>query len=374
MHVKNLKIAFVANSMWNLYNFRRELIRHLKSAGHEIFLIAAKDEYFDQFNQLEYSEMIFLKNIQPRSFSPLDDFKLLKQLIKIYRQIKPDLILHYTVKPNIYGSIAARICKVKCIANITGLGYTAESKLQYLLGILYKISLSRNSKVVFHNQDDLRLFLHSRMIHETQAVLIPGSGIDVEKFSPQEKVDEPQTPVILFCGRLLKEKGIIEFVEAAKQIRNKIPEVVFVVIGKHEPELRNSVSQKDLTEWIDSNFIQYKSQVSDVRPFYAQADIIVLPSYREGLSKAVLEAMSMEKPVIVTDVPGCRDLVIHGKNGLLIPPKDVQTLVTAIIWMIHAGSAERKLMGRLGRSMVIQKFELKKIIQAYDEIILNSVL
>lgn len=368
--MRRLKIAIVANSCWNIYNFRLELIRHFKMAGHEIIVIAPVDEYIYYLNENYFTKHIPIQHLDSQHISPLWDIMFFRELYNIYKTESPDLILQFTIKPNIYGSIAAKFLGIKCISTLTGLGSTfGKWKFEFILKALYKFALSRNKKIGFHNRDDLNLFVDLKLVDVSKAIVIPGSGVDTNKFKKQLIVNKSEHFVFLFVGRLLKDKGLVEFVKAAIEARSIVKSAEFWVIGEYNPFNPNSVDKNDLLDWIESRIIKYHGYERDVRKYLNKADVVVLPSYREGLPRAILEAMSMERPIITTDVPGCRDLVKNGWNGLLVPSKNIHQLAEAMVSMYNFNDEHRLLMGKNSRQLVLEKFDLNIILHAYDDLI-----
>jgi glycosyltransferase involved in cell wall biosynthesis len=243
--MQRLKIAIVANSCWNIYNFRKELIRHFKMTGHQVIVIAPVDEYIHYLNESYFTKHIDIHHLDSLKLTPLKDVLFFRELYQIYKREKPDLIFHFTIKPNIYGSIAAKLLGIKCISTLTGLGYSF-SKLKYRLvfNSIYKWALSKNEKVAFHNSDDLNLFINKKWITSDKGIVIPGSGVDTNVFNPQTISDKNEKFVFLFAGRLLKDKGLEEFVAAAIEARSIIKNAEFWIIGEYNTSNKNSISKK----------------------------------------------------------------------------------------------------------------------------------
>ncbi len=368
--MRRLKIAIVANSCWNIYNFRLELIRHLKMASHEIIVIAPVDEYIHYLNENYFTKHIPIHHLDAQHISPMRDILFFRELYTIYKAERPDLILQFTIKPNIYGSIAAKFLGIKCISTLTGLGSTfGKWKFEFILKALYKFALSRNEKIGFHNRDDLNLFVDLKLVDDTKAIVIPGSGVDTNKFKKQLVVNKSEHFVFLFVGRLLKDKGLVEFIKAAIETRSIVKSAEFWVIGEYNASNPNSVDKNDLLYWIESRIIKYHGYERDVRKYLNKADVVVLPSYREGLPRAILEAMSMERPIITTNVPGCKDLVKNGWNGLLVSSKNFHQLAEAMVSMYNCSDERRLQMGKNSRQLVLEKFDLNIILHAYDDLI-----
>ncbi|HEX5624448.1 MAG TPA: glycosyltransferase family 4 protein [Saprospiraceae bacterium] len=370
--MRALKICIVANSTWNIYNFRQELIRHLMEAGHQVVVIAPVDEYIHYLNGTFFTKHIPLRHLDPQGRNLFRDARLLFEFYRIYRRERPDLILHYTIKPNIYGSLAAGWLGIRNIATLTGLGqaFMKENVFRMFVISLYRKALKSCAQVVFHNEDDMDTALRLRFVKEGQAIVIPGSGVDPEVFKPMPRSRNDSQFVFLFIGRLLIDKGIREFVEAAIQVRAVVKNASFWIVGEFDESNPNSVGREELLYWVSSRFVKYFGKDKDVRRYIADADVVVLPSYREGMPRTLLEAMAMEKPVIATDVPGCRAAVKQEQNGFLVPPKDAQALSKAMLRMYYLSAGEHEAMGRAGRSGVLKHFQVRDIVQAYERLLI----
>ena len=366
------KIAIVANSTWNIYNFRLGLIKQLKLEGFRVVVIAPVDEYIHYLSEIYFTKHIALKNLNPQSKNPFNDLALCQELYSIYKKEQPDLILHYTIKPNIYGNLAARWAGIPTISTLTGLGYTFlhGKSTKYFIRRLYKIALRKTHKAIFHNQDDQVLFEHLRLIKKGKGAVIPGSGVDTDFFYPAPEQKKGKF-IFLFIGRLLYDKGIAEFVEAAKLIRKVAHNMECWVVGQLNAKNPAAVSKDQLQNWLENKEIRYFGSSKDIRKYLNQADVFVLPSYREGMPRAVLEAMSCEKPIITTETPGCRDTVQEGQNGYLVPVKDSMALAEAMLKVYHHSESEIQLMGKKSRELVLNQFDEKIIIKSYLELIYN---
>lgn len=362
-----MKVLIVANSYWNLIHFRRPIIRMLRARGTEVHLLSPPP----------------VKNIRPEeNFHPLhycrnqrqsvtDDVRLLLEFYRIFKKSQPDLILLYTIKPNIFGNLAAARLRIPVISTVTGLGYTflRGGSLKFLTLCLYKFAFRRTRKVIFHNPTDLRLFAEQELVAPGQCRVIPGSGVDVRKFSPLPAPAHRAKFIFLFIGRLLTDKGIREYLAAA-QLLSDLSKVEFHIIGDLYPENPASLTAEEFqaARAANSRLVWHGSQ-AEVRPFIAAANVFVLPSYREGLSMAILENMAMGKPIITTDVPGCRETIEAGENGLLVPPKNTEKLAEAMRKMYHLPSAARRRMGEKSRAKAVAEFSAEKIAAAYANLI-----
>ena len=362
------KVVLTSNTSWSIWNFRKALMDALLEKGYQVYIIAPEDEYSKKF-----PNFIPLRNLDRKGTNPVKDFKLLLEYLSIYKNLKPDVVLNFTIKPNIYSSLACRILGIQCISTITGLGYVfvRETFLTKLVRFLYRFSLAKNYRVVFLNPDDLNLFIESSIVNQEKAFIIKGEGVSTEYFNPKFcKDNEKSSFVFLMISRLLWDKGVGEFVTAGKILKRKYGDKVeFWLLGPLDKENPAAVSEEDIKNWIEEGVITYLGVSQDVRSYLCQADCIVLPSYREGIPRSLLEAMAMEKPIITTDSPGCREVCKDGYNGFLVKPKDVESLVKAMEKMLTMEKEKRIEMGKRGRLWVLEEFSEEKIVAKYLQII-----
>lgn len=348
----------------------------ISNNGFEIITTSSHDRYTENLAK-EFS-WLEMKHLERTGKNPFRDLLLLGEYIRIYKKQKPDLVFNFTIKPNIYSSLACRILGIPCVSTVTGLGYSflKSGFLQKLTIFLYKVSLKKNNVVVFQNQDDLDLFVSKNIISHDKAILIEGSGIDTEKFIPRENTNESRSNrnfIFLLCGRMLKDKGIVEFVEASQIVKQQFPSTRFQLLGPVDVLNPACISESELNSWYKEKRIEYLGERSDVISVLEDADCVVLPSYREGLPKSLLEAMSCGKPVIATDIPGCRSVVLDNKNGFLVPVKNPHILAEKMIEMINLDFATRTKMGQVGRTLVLEKFDQKIIIRNYLDL-MNKII
>ena len=372
-------IAIVINTSWNIFNFRLGLLKALQEEGYKIVVIAPRDDYSQKLEDLgfEYHNI----DINNKGTNPLEDAKLVYAFYKLYKKIAPDVLLQYTIKPNIYGSMAAGMLGIPVISNISGLGtvFLNDSLSSKIARFLYKIALKVPKKVFYQNAHDRALFIDSNLVKEEKTDLLPGSGIDTEKFKPLDIIVKDSTKPLqfLFIARLVRDKGLVEFVHAAKQISvqrsgfsvQEEQEVEFCILGAYYPGNPTAISEGEMKEWEEEGSVKYLGVSDDVKSLIAEADCIVLPSYREGLSRVLLEAASMAKPIITTNVPGCREVVDDGVNGYLCDVKDAGSLAEQMEKMILLSENARIQMGEKGREKVIKEFDEKIVIEKYLEAI-----
>lgn len=354
--------------------FRMNLIKRLQTAGFQIYAVAPYDEYSEKLKDfgVEYLPI----SMDNKGTSPKNDLKLIYDLYTVYNELSPDCILHFTIKPNIYGSIAAKFLRIPVVNNITGLGtvFMKENLIQKVTKFLYKYSFKNVNKVFFQNKYDKEMFLINGLVDEKKVSLLPGSGIDTKKFLPMKTKRNPTKITFLLIARVIRDKGIIEYVEAARIIKEKYLNTEFQILGQLGTINKSAISKDKVDQWQKENIINYLGTTEDVREHISNADCIILPSYREGTSKTLLEAASMAKPIVTTDVPGCNNVVSDGKNGYLCKVKDSIDLASKIEIIIKLSEADREQLGKNGRQKMINEFEEEIVIQKYleaIEIILN---
>ncbi len=367
---KGRKIALVANSTWNIYNFRLNLIQYLEDHNCEVVVIAPVDEYIRYLNKAHKIKHIPLKGLKRKGKNPFHDIRLTLNLARIYHKEKPDAIIHYTIKPNIYGNLAAKWCNIPSICVVTGLGYTFlhQGISNKISNWLYKLSFRYSQKVAFENSDDKDLFIEMDLASAEKCAVINGCGIDTNFFKPEKK-KSVFARKFLFIGRLLYDKGIVEFVQAAKEVRAIYPEVEFQVLGELDAGNPSALDKDRLLKWVDNKVINYLGTTPDVRTYIQKADVIVLTSYREGLSKVLMEGLAMGKPIITTDTPGCRQTVDHGRNGYLVPVKSVDAVVKACKDLINMTAIDLEIMGQLSRKKAIEVYDDSLVVKKYGEIL-----
>lgn len=368
----NKKIVLSSNTSWSIYNFRLNLARALKKQGYKVIIVAPYDEYSEKLkNEFKYYNIY----INSKGTNPLEDIKTIITYYRLYKKIKPDLIINYTIKPNIYGSIGAHLNKIPHIAVITGLGYSfvRRSMLTTFIKYLYKISLKNSHKIFFLNKDDVRVFIEEGIVREEKIVILPGEGIDASKFKPIEIKKEDNKFRFLLIARMIWDKGIKEYVEASKIIKSKYSNVEFLLLGPLGVNNPTAISEGTIQEWQNQGLIKYLGTRDDVKYEIAKADCVVLPSYREGISRVLLESASMEKPIITTEVPGCKEIVNDSINGFLCKPKDSNDLADKMEKMLKLNEEERKKMGMAGRMKVLKQFDEKIVINKYLETIRTIV-
>ena len=359
-----MKVAIVLNTSWNIYNFRLNFVKTLLAKGYEVHTVAPTDNftpYLKEVGCIHHSV-----RMDSRGINPIKDFALVVELWSIYRTIKPDIILHYTIKPNVYGSLAASLLGIPVVNNVCGLGtvFLKKNILSAIALLLYKWTFRFPRKVFFQNPDDRDLFISKKLVPAHTADLLPGSGIDLKRFAPSPFKRNSKFTFLLI-SRLITDKGILEYVEAVKKLRAQGLEAHFQILGAKDPYHHRGIPLKLIDKWIDSNTVEYLGTTDDVQPFIKSADCIVLPSYREGTPHTLLEAASCAKPIIATDVPGCHQVVKDNYNGFLCRMKDAGDLASKMDRMARLDDNALRQFGENGRRKMEQEFDESIVINKY---------
>lgn len=364
-----MRIAIVINMSWNIYNFRMSLVKALLREGHEVVAIAPEDAYSAR---LVAAGCRFVPlRMENKGTNPLQDLLLTKRFYDCYRQVQPDVILQYTIKPNIYGTLAARMARIPTINNVSGLGtvFIVQNVVSKVALRLYRFAFRFPAKVFFQNQDDQLLFVQHRLVNRQITDVLPGSGIDTVRFAPQTVFSRNQPFVFLMIGRVLYEKGVEEYVEASRLLQAEFPEVRFQLLGALDEAGNIGVKREVLERWVAEGLLQYLGTTDDVAGVIAAADCVVLPSYREGTPKTLLEAAAMGKPLIATDVAGCKETVVNGSNGFLCKAKSARDLASKMRQMLHLDDGTLHQMGQSSRKLAVEKFDERFVIDKYLEAI-----
>jgi glycosyltransferase involved in cell wall biosynthesis len=372
--VKKKKIAVIENGLFSTYTMRDGLMQRLLKEGFDVIVLTHTNSFVSQVEKTGLKVI----NIGSGNLNPLKVSKYIFNLYKALKKIQPAVCLTFSIRPAIWGNFITRILKIPTITNITGVGplFTSKNFAYIIARYIYRFALKTPKKVFFQNFDDMNLFLEKGFVTKDIAERIPGSGVDYQKFAPIHIEDKKEANFIfLFIGRLIKDKGIFEFVEAARIIRKKYPKVIFNVIGPfwHQNLKSNTITKTDLQSWITEGIIDYQGEKKDVRKFIAEADCIVLPSYREGASNILLEAASMEKPIITTNTTGCKEIVDDEITGFLCKVKDSIDLAKKMEKMLLLPLDKRDSMGIKARQKIIKEFDKQIVIKAYLNTI-NDIL
>jgi glycosyltransferase involved in cell wall biosynthesis len=365
-----MKIILISNYAQSLVGFRGALMSQCVALGHQV-TACAPGEHPETARELAALGVAYRGiRLDRTGINPVRDLVSLVGLLRLIRKAKPDIVLNYTIKPVIYGSLAARLAGVPAIfSTITGLGYlftgsTLRQRVLFaLVRPLYRMALSVNRGLFFLNPDDLALFTRLKLLaRPEQAQLMNGEGIDLEQYTPPEASGPPAPgvgPVFLMIARVIRDKGIFEYLEAARMLKLKHGGAVFRLVGPFDSN-PTSLQPEELGQWVRDGVLEYLGEKSDVRPFLAACSVYVLPSYREGLPRTVLEAMAMGKPVVTTDAPGCRDTVLEGENGFLVPVRDAAALAQAMErFILDPGLIGS--MGKRSRELAEEKYDVRRV-------------
>lgn len=353
-------VLILSNSIGGLLSFRKEVVKAICDAGYKVFISTPDDNAMaDYFRGIGCD--IIVTQFDRRGVNPLADFKLMLAYRKLLKRLKPVAVLTYTIKPNIYGGMAARLCRVPQMANVTGLGDAVENGgwMQKLTVTLYKMGLGKARRIFFQNESN-RNFGIRVGIADDSSILLPGSGVNLQQHTYQEYPADEGMVRFLYIGRLLKDKGAEEFFEAAKVIKTKYPQTEFQIVGNVEGDY-----QKQLDELVAAGTVQFLGPQADVRPFIGAVECTIMPSYHEGMSNVNLESAANGRPVITTNVPGCKETVDDGKTGFLCEAKSAKSLIGAVERFIALPYAQKALMGREGRKKVEREFDRQIVVDAY---------
>ncbi|AIT62984.1 glycosyltransferase family 4 protein [Coxiella burnetii] len=358
------KLLIVINNAKFFISHRLSLAKAAKVANYDVHVATPVSPLIEKIKEEGFSYHAI--QIDRCGFNPFKDIFALFSLWKLYRRLQPDIVHHVAIKPVLYGGIAARLAGVPAVVNaLTGLGFIFIAQSRYiriLRSILqqgYKLVFQhKNTCVIFQNEDDRTQFLQTKLLDPNNSVLIPGSGVSMSAFYPMEEM--PGVPRVILASRLLWDKGVGEFVEAAKILKQKKIDACFILVGGIDSENPSAINQKQLEHWESEGLIEWWRESTEMLAIMHRANIVCLPSYREGLPRVLVEAAASGRAIVTTDVPGCRDVVCDGENGLLVPVKNSEELASAIEILIQNPEL-RKEMGRRGRARVESKYELDKI-------------
>jgi len=369
-----MKIVIALNTAWNLVNFRAGLIRALVAEGYEVVAVAPDDEYAPRLAELG-CRFVALP-MDNKGTHPGRDLLLWFRFLNLLRHERPDVFLGYTVKPNVYGSLAAHVLGIPVVNNIAGLGavFIRDNWLTRLVRRLYKTALSRSRHVFFQNNEDMQMFVKRGLVVVDKVSRLPGSGINLDTFgfTPMQPL-ENRPFCFLLVARLLWDKGVGEYVEAARIVRRKYPTAKFQLLGFLDVKNPTAVSSAQMDDWVKEGVVEYLGVVDDVKPYLAAADCVVLPSYREGVPRSLLEAAAIGRPVVTTDAVGCRDAVDDGVNGLLCRVADAADLAEKLLRMIEMPPEARARMGLSGRKKMELEFDEKIVINRYLRVIGGNI-
>lgn len=356
-----MRILLTVNLAWNILNFRMGIVRALQNAGHEVAVLAPGEGAGLEAAGVRHIPL----EMDAKGLSPLSGIALTARMTRHFRSEQPDVVLSWTIKNNIFGAIAARRAGVPFIPNVSGLGtaFLSGGALQHVAEILYRRAFRSLDTVFFQNAEDRGLFTDRRLVRTEQTHLLPGSGIDLARFNATPMPDT--APVFLMVARLLRDKGVVEFVEAARIVRARHPEATFSLLGALDADNRSAIPETLLHAWVAEGIIDYLGTALDVRPHIERAHCVVLPSYREGAPRTLIEAAAMGRPVIATDVPGCRAVVKRELTGLLCDVRSAESLAKTCLQFLGMTPQSRAAMGQAGRARIENQYDEKLVVKAY---------
>lgn len=364
-----MHILMTVNAAWNIWNFRRPLVEALIADGMRVTVLAPHDDTVPDLERLGCRFLPLEMNV--RGLNPVADLKLLGRYKTRFRQERPDVVLSYTIKNNIFGAMAARAANVPFIPNVTGLGtaFLSGGLLQAVAEGLYWRAYKSLPVIFFQNADDQGLFLSRNLVRAEQTRLLPGSGIDLAYFSPAAMPPTEEPPKFLMIARLLRDKGVIEFVDAARQMKQLHPLARFQLLGASGSDNRTAIDAATVQGWVDEGVVEYLGTTRDVRSHIAAANCVVLPSYREGAPRTLIEAAAMARPVIATDVPGCRAVVDRDASGLFCEVRNADSLAATMQHFLRLPYEAQLAMGRAGRDKMEREFSDALVVRAYRDAI-----
>lgn len=359
------KILYFVTEDWYFCSHRLPLAIAAQQAGYEVVVVTR----VNQHGELIQSHGLTLIHIElsRRSRNPFKELGVIWRLFRIYRKQRPDIVHHVALKPVLYGSIAARLVGVHAVVNaLAGLGFLFVSKhwlaqvIRSLVESSFRLLLNRpNTRVIFQNPDDMGLLTSCGVLALGQGVLIRGSGVNTTQFDSTSEVNG--VPLVVLASRMLWDKGVGEFVDAARLLRLHGIAARFILVGEGDSDNPASISSSQLSQWQDEGVVEWWGRRDDMAQIFAQSHVVCLPSYREGLPKVLIEAAASGRPIVAADVPGCREIVSNGENGLLVPVRDVSALANAITQLIENPS-QRIVMGKCGRAMVENEFSIEHVV------------
>ncbi|MFK7952906.1 MAG: glycosyltransferase family 4 protein [Ekhidna sp.] len=361
-----MKIAFVTNTCWNIYNFRKGLALHFIEEGHEVIALAPRDKYTEE---IEKWGIRFIETpLDGTGVNPLKDAAYLLQLIKVFKNEKPDISLSYTIKSNIYSSLAGKVSKVSTICNVSGLGTTflVKGMVGKLAIRLYKTAFKYSHFIFFQNEDDEKLFTSIVKVAQERRDILPGSGIDLQCFS-YSKLEVGAKTNFLMISRLIIEKGVREYAEAAAEFINDST-TSFALVGRLDESHSRSISRDELEEW-KRNGLTYLDHSDDIAQVIKNHDVIVLPSYREGTPRTLLESAAIGRPLLTSNVPGCKEVVSDGFNGYLFEAKSAKSIIDKVKLFLSLSDYEKLQLGFNSRKLVEEKFDENYVIDKYMNVI-----
>lgn len=364
------KILFCDNVLWGLVNFRGSVIRHFVQQGDEVVLVAPQDD--ESIMKVDIPEGVRYVPVRLNrcSRNPFTDLIYCAHLYRIYRKEHPDYIFHYTIKPNVYGSIAARLAGINCTGMVAGLGYglLGDGMLSRLLAVMYRYAFKYVSSIFVLNKFNYQYLLDHKFCTSAQLRLFKGGeGVDLSAY-PYVREESGSPVVFLMVGRVLYDKGYREYVQAAKIVKQQYPDVRCQLLGMLDETYPAHVDEEELKRDVEEGTIEYLASTNDVMQYLGHSGVVVvLPSYFEGLSRSLMEACAVGRPIIATDIPGCRETVDEGKNGFLVKVKDSSSLAEGMLRYLSLSDAEKQAFSRHSRKKAEETFDVRQVIKEYEK-------
>ncbi len=363
-----MKVAFVANTSWNIYNFRKGLVSYFLEKEDEVLVFAPRDEYSDKV--INWGVNFFETRLDQTGTNPIKDLSYLLRLKRLFRSEKPHVALCFTIKSNIYASLAGRLTSVPTICNVSGLGtvFLVKGWLGVVAINLYRLAFRHASFVFFQNEDDRNLFVSHIRLPDEKVGMLPGSGIDLAYFEYcQPEIAMPLK--ILMIARVIEEKGVREYVEAARLLKEEGAAVVFSLMGEHDEDHSRSINREELDEWVSEELIHYLPHSPEVKEKLRENEIVALPSYREGTPRTLLEGAAVGRTLLTSNVPGCREVVQDGYNGFLFEVKNPKSLASKVKLYMALSTEEKLELAKKSRKLVEEKFDVNLVIKKYVKVI-----
>lgn len=360
-----MHIVLTVNASWNIWNFRKPLVEALIADGHDVTILAPVDDTVARLESLGAKHVPLEMDV--RGLGVLNNLGLVGHFRRHFQALQPDIVLSYTIKNNIFGAMAARGMGIPFLPNVTGLGTIfLGSRPMFMAGkLLYRHAMGRLPAVFVQNEDDRDFLTQNKLLKPAQLRLLPGSGIDLEGFAASPLPAAAGKTVFLMISRLIRDKGVGEYLEAARRVRQQNPDCVFQLLGPLGSENRTAISQDELTPFTEDGSVEYLGAADDVRPYVEAAHCVVLPSYREGAPRSLIEAAAMGRPVITTDVPGCRAVADDGVSGLLCEVRSAASLAAACTAFAGLSQEQKQAMGDAGRAKMAREYDVSLVIERY---------
>ncbi|MHA6334529.1 glycosyltransferase family 4 protein [Qipengyuania sp. CAU 1752] len=362
-----MKFILTVNSAWNIWNFRRPLVNDLIASGHEVIILTPHDESVPRLEGLGCTHIPL--SMSAKGLNPLEGVLLFRQMRAVFQEVGPDVILSFTIKNNLSGALAAKSLGIPFLPNVTGLGtaFLSGGLLENVAMMLYRQAFRGLPVVFFQNEDDRNFFVDRRILRTSQCRLLPGSGIDLERFEAAPLPARDSDPVFLMIARLLRDKGVFEYVKAARTVKAVMPQARFQLLGATDAANRTAIGRDTVAAWEDEGLIEYLGTSDDVRVEVSAAHCVVLPSYREGAPRTLIEAAAMARPVITTDVPGCRAVVENGVTGFSCQVRSATSLAEACLKFLQLAATAQRQMGEAGRVKMEREYDQRFVVEAYRD-------